>query len=133
MKTITIKISTLDINASEMYDINTYPKEDGLYIVNDSIAYYLVGKYNGLINTISLPSKQVVDNLIEANVEGYRKEVENIKCEYKQALNETTSKLDELKQLILNMELPAPAGTMDINALTKLVAVAQSPELVKSK
>ena len=142
MRTMTVKLEMLSLKPDEMYSVNKYPG-DGLYIVDDGIMYLLAGVFNGGVASIPLPSKQVIDeyarivkdtclhnqnDIAKQDIETRRKLINEI-----EELDTTMERvLDELSRLTGQLSA-AGQSNIDLAGLTKMIAVAQKPDLVKGK
>ncbi len=121
-------------------------KVDGIYIVDDGIAYMLIEVVNGLGGmTIPIPRDSIIkdhtpeETLIEHKLEArLAKSLDGLRSEVAQVLDNSsdmtqfnliTSKLNEVITAVQN----GGSSNVDLSDLTKLIAVAQKPELLDKK
>ena len=119
---IQIKLEEREIETSKLFDVTQYNGE-GLYIVNDGITWSLVSVENGLVNTIPLKNKDILKQ--------YREQA-TAECQ-KDLATSIEGKLNHIISLLSENNEPQNKSLSDIESITKLVAVAQKPELIKDK
>jgi len=142
MRTMTVKLEMLSLKPNEVYIATNYPK-DGLYTVDDGFMYLLIGVFNGRVNSIPLPSRQVIDeyarivkdacshnqnDITKRNIETHKKltdKIEELDTTMKHVLDKLTGLTGQLSA--------AGQSNIDLAGLTKMIAVAQKPDLVKGK
>lgn len=116
-----IELKEKEVSSSKVYSPESYD-EDGLYLVYDKVSWCIVSSIDGLITSVPLQSKKVIEQ--------YRKQAKD-ECR-KDFEADIESLLNQIKDLIIESKSSNSTGAdIDISELTRLVAVAQKPELIK--
>ena len=115
-----IELEIKELTLKDVYNIEEY-KEDGLYLVNDGIAYLLVSVYDKSVYTIPLQNKGIV-NQYEAKAK--TECIEDIKGMLEHKVNYIIELLEGQK----NEPLVVTSNTeLDIDKITKLVQSVNAP------
>jgi len=133
-KKITLKFEVLDIEPINVGNATYYPSKNGIYLVNDGIMHMLVSVVNGFVTTLVLPNKQILDEYAS------QAKSDAAKCErdvladlegkfkvFEQVLGESLKGVAEAITGIANTKT---GSDIDLAGLTKLIAVAQKPDLI---
>jgi hypothetical protein len=114
MKAIIVK-DELKIDVSSVFDATAYPS-DGIFLVDDGMSYQLAIVSAGAVTTLFIPREAIVKEYEKTDETVIEKELKEIK-------NLLKVKKQEKPQHI--------SGDIDFAGITKLVAVAQNPDLIK--
>ena len=124
---------------TEIADVNKYDGE-GLYLVDDGVAYMLVTVYNGYCTTMLVERKYIVKHkqaIGESGIELLQKQLSELNYMIKKLTETTDSIADDNSDMswqnqVLNLlQNHGKSSDVDLAGLTKLIAVAQKPELIK--
>ncbi len=138
MKTVLID-DEFTLKPADVYNGEAYPKKDGIYAVDDGMTHYLVAitfdttALTNMIYVILLPRKYVIEDYNEEQDIYMGKQLRAIQ----DAINSLEKTIDEqididgvveaFKTAVSDMK----GGDVDLAGLTKLIAVAQKPDLLK--
>lgn len=109
----------LNLSVVDLYDVTKYDG-DGLYLVDDGFMYYLVSVQNQATAYIAIPRENIVKHkqmIGEGGIDLLQRQLAE--------LNKAIKDLSEVKTIQSN------SNDINISDLTKLIAVAQKPELIK--
>jgi len=136
-KTMILKLEVMQIEPISILDISKYPSGDGMYLVNDGIAHLIVVVFAGIASSVRIPNTQILDEYtrkakgdaarcerdVLSDLERKIKVFETVLGESLVGIADAISKISNKKQ----------DSNIDLAGLTKLIAVAQKPDLVKGK
>jgi len=140
---ITIELEELDLKGKGIFDEAAYPNE-GIYLVNDNIAYNIVSKVNGSVYTVPIANKDILKQYIDADTAvaciNINRDIDNKFDTILDAIKhqpstmvQTLSNILSNTETIINSKHESNDSNVNIKDLTHLVAVAQKPELIKDK
>lgn len=137
LENITLKFKLIKLEPMHVNNATHYPQGDGIYIVDDGVTHTIAVVSNGGVMTAMLPNKQIIDE--------YARHAKDkaVKCE-RDILTDLEHKIkvfentlgESLKGVAEAITANAPkkqSSDIDLAGLTKLIAVAQKPDLVKGK
>lgn len=135
--TITLKFREIKLAPGDLYDVSKYTNGDGLYIVNDGIAHLLVSVVNSVIVSIPLPNRQILDEYARQAKSDAAQCERDILADLERKIKHFETMLSEslkgVAEAIATTASKKPETTLDLAGLTKMIAVAQKPDLVKGK
>lgn len=120
--------------AINVYDSEKYPQKDGVYLVDDGVLFYFVMvDYNiatltNIITATSIPRKCVTkeyEKIGERDVDLLQKQL----AELNKGIQDLRVDIDDG----FSDKMDEGSGSVNIKDLTKLIAVAQKPELLDKK
>lgn len=138
----------------DVYNPEFYPKKNGTYIVDDGTMYYFVMidfNIELLINTITanpLPRRCVVEqvdkigqrdvDLLQKQLSELKKGIKDLRDDLDEGISNRFESLDNQVNNVIEKQVLLGQGkdsssNIDIKDLTKLIAVAQKPELIDKK
>jgi hypothetical protein len=118
---ITLHLEEIKVKPDEIYNPDSY-EGDGIYIAITGTSNSIVTVIDGLVGSIPLPNEIIMDKYMQDKVEEVKEDL----------LGTINSKLDNLLKYVGTKEVNASTNTsLDLDDITRLVAVAQKPELIK--
>lgn len=126
----------LKLKTGETYDITKYPS-DGLFLVDDGTVYLLAIVENGAVMTIPVPREYIVKHkqqIGESGIDLLQKQL----AELNKGIIDLRSELDDglteaFDEMTRTLSQNSGGSDYDLSDLTKLIAVAQKPELIDKK
>ena len=120
---LTLEFEEVTVAPSDLHTFSSY-QHSGLYIAHDGIAWFIVSAASeGNVFTIPLPSDIILEQYIEKAKEAARIDMGEV------ISNELSHVVHLLEQLIDRDEISS--GNPNLAELTKLIAVAQDPNMLK--
>lgn len=126
----------IELPVSDMYMINKYPTKVGLYIADDGVMYQLVSHDGVMVSFLgSLPRESMIkeyERIVERDIDLLQKQLSELNKNIQDLRNDLDEGLNEHFDEI-NTKLNRSTSEMSLSGLTKLIAVAQKPELLDKK
>jgi len=110
-------------------------KKDGIYIIDDTVVYMLVEVINGVGGmSIPLPRNSIVkeyERIGERDIDLLQIQLSELNDKMQTTEDIMISQMGVIKEMLGNADKGSSA--VDLAGLTKLIAVAQKPDLLKGK
>ena len=116
---MTIELKEIKVEQNKLVDPTQY-NGDGLYLANDSTMWFLVTVEKSVVNVIPLKNKDIVKQYREQAIDECQKDF----------ASSIESKINHIISLLSENNKPQ-SKSLSVESITKLIAVAQKPELIK--
>jgi len=134
---VTLQFKILMLPPEDTQDVSKYPTGDGLYIVNDGFGHHLISILDKCIRRIPLPNKEILEQYKKSAQDDVKQTQRDILIALENKIEHIGEVLDvsltEITEVITTMSGKKQESVIDLGGLTKLVAVAQNPDLLKGK
>jgi len=117
---IKLEFNELEIKPDDLFKPEMY-EPNSLNLVNDGIAFHLVSVLGNMVQAIPLQNVDIFKQKID----------DSTKCARESYAQDVDRKLKYITEQLNKLEDKPSNDTFGLDAITKLVAVSQKPEMLK--